>query len=136
MEKIYSKVVEGKLLHFLIRRNDFADGRVDLINSDQFLQCAMLKHDKGKTFPAHQHIWNEWSGKKISQECWVVIKGWVKVLYFDVNGTFLQSYVLGAGDATFTLEGGHTYEILESDSRILEFKTGPYEGQAKDKVFL
>lgn len=136
MERIFSKVEPGKLLHFLIQRSDFEDGRIDLIEPNNFLQLAMLKHDTGKSFKAHQHIWTEWSGRKISQEAWVVIKGWVKVFYYDTNGDFLKSYVIGAGDCTVTLFGGHNYEFLENDSRILEFKTGIYEGQGKDKVFI
>lgn len=126
----------GRLLHFIIRRSDFTDGRVDLIGHEHFLQLAILKHDTGKTFKPHQHIWNEWSGKRIAQESWVVIKGWVRVIYYDTDGSYLKSETLGAGDCTVTLAGGHNYEFLENDTRVLEFKTGPYEGQEKDKVFL
>ena len=32
--------------------------------------------------------------------------------------------------------GGHTYEILESDTLVYEYKTGPYEGQKLDKEFI
>ena len=44
--------------------------------------------------------------------------------------------VLEVGDASFTLEGGHTYTILEDDTLVYEYKTGPYEGQKNDKVFI
>jgi len=44
--------------------------------------------------------------------------------------------VLKAGDASFTLGGGHNYLILEDDTIVYEYKTGPYEGQKNDKVFL
>ena len=44
--------------------------------------------------------------------------------------------VLEPGDASFTLEGGHTYTILEDDTLVYEYKTGPYEGQELDKVFI
>ena len=49
--------------------------------------------------------------------------------------TLLETHILNAGDSSFTLEGGHTYEILEDDTLVYEYKTGPYEGQEKDKVF-
>ena len=42
----------------------------------------------------------------------------------------------GPAEATFTFEGGHNYEIQENDTRILEYKTGPYLGQEHDKVFI
>ena len=35
-----------------------------------------------------------------------------------------------------TFEGGHNYEILEENTLVYEFKTGPYEGIDKDKVFI
>jgi hypothetical protein len=35
-----------------------------------------------------------------------------------------------------TFEGGHTYKSLSSKTRIIEFKTGPYQGIEKDKVFI
>ena len=71
----------------------------------------------------------------IAQESWVVIKGSGKVFFYDTDMALLETHTLSAGDSSFTLEGGHTYEILEEDTLVYEYKTGPYEGQAKDKVF-
>jgi len=48
----------------------------------------------------------------------------------------IDTPILNAGDASFTLEGGHTYEILEDNTIVYEYKTGPYEGQQNDKKFL
>ena len=44
--------------------------------------------------------------------------------------------ILNVGDCSITLEGGHTYTILENDTLIYEYKTGPYKGQENDKVML
>ena len=79
MNKIYSKV-EDKLLHIVYRAEDFMDTRTELVEANQFIQCAYLKLDEGKTFRPHQHIWKSPSyDKVIAQESWVVIKGKVKV---------------------------------------------------------
>ena len=59
----------------------------------------------------------------------------MRVTYFDLDDSILESVFLEAGDVSVTLAGGHGYEIVE-DSSILEFKTGPYLGQELDKVFL
>tara|TARA_R110000850_G_scaffold180956_1_gene306445 strand:- start:231 stop:464 length:234 start_codon:yes stop_codon:yes gene_type:complete len=72
----------------------------------------------------------------IAQESWVVIKGSVEVSFFDTDGDFLEKHVLNSGDSSFTLEGGHTYLILEDDTLVYEYKTGPYLGQNNDKAFL
>jgi len=136
MEKIYSKTQKGQLLHLIYRIGDFRE-RQDVIPPENFIQCATLKMRNGKTFRPHKHIKKERAYKeKIAQESWVVIRGKVKCYFYDLDDTLLATPTLNAGDASFTLEGGHTYEILEDDTLVYEYKTGPYEGQENDKVFL
>ena len=55
MEKIYSKIGEGKLLH-IINRLDEIENRTEVIPEDNFIQCATLKMTKGTTFRPHKHI--------------------------------------------------------------------------------
>jgi len=136
MTKIYSKVEPGLLLHIINRFSDIK-GRIDLIPSDNFIQCSTLKMENGKTFPPHKHIKKERSYKEqIAQESWVVIKGRVKCKLYDIDDELIAEPILEPGDASFTLYGGHTYEILENDTVVYEYKTGPYEGQKLDKEFI
>lgn len=136
MLKIYSKAKPNLLLHIVNRGEDIT-GRTEVIDPDQFLQLATLRMPIGKTFKPHQHIWKP-SPKDtcIAQESWVVIQGTVKVSFYDTDGILLCEEVLRRGDASITLQGGHTYEILENDTVVYEFKTGPYQGQELDKVFI
>ena len=116
MEKIYSKVEEGKLLH-IINRFDDINGRTEVIPENNFIQCATLKMEKDKTFPPHKHITKDRHYKEqIAQESWVVIKGSVKCILFDIDDQIIATPILYPGDASFTLYGGHTYEILEDDT--------------------
>jgi hypothetical protein len=55
---------------------------------------------------------------------------------YDIDDQVIATPILYPGDASFTLYGGHTYEILEEDTIVYEYKTGPYEGQSLDKTFL
>ena len=136
MEKIYSKVEPNKLLH-IINRIEEINNRTEVVPEDNFIQCATLKMEKGKTFKPHKHITKERTHKEqIAQESWVVIKGSVKCIFYDIDDTIIATPILNAGDASFTLYGGHTYEILEDDTVVYEYKTGPYEGQSLDKTFL
>ena len=136
MEKIYSKVQEGKLLHIINRLSEI-EKRTEVVPEDNFIQCATLKMENGKTFPPHKHITKKRTYEaQIAQESWVVIKGSVKCKFYDIDDTLIADRVLYPGDASFTLYGGHTYEILEDDTIVYEYKTGPYEGQKLDKVFL
>jgi cupin fold WbuC family metalloprotein len=136
MEKIYSNIEEGKLLH-IINRLEEIEKRTEVVPENNFIQCATLKMEKNKTFPPHKHITKDRHyAEQIAQESWVVIKGSVKCIFYDIDNTIIATPVLKAGDASFTLYGGHTYEILEDDTIVYEYKTGPYEGQINDKVFL
>ena len=136
MEKIYSKVEPQKLLHVINRLSEI-ENRTDVVPEDNFIQCATLKMESGKTFRPHKHISKTRTHEnQIAQESWVVIKGSVKCIFYDLDDTIIAEPVLYPGDASFTLYGGHTYQILEDDTIVYEYKTGPYEGQKLDKVFL
>ena len=135
IEKIYSKIDSNKLLHIVNRFSDDND-RVNIVPEEHFLQCSILKMDEGKTFLPHKHVWKDGKEKVIAQESWVVIKGKVKCIFYDIDDTIISTPILYPGDSSFTLSGGHTYEILEDNTVIYEYKTGPYEGQELDKEFI
>ena len=139
--KIYkSKIYPEKILHIVYRKDNFSAlknrSREDLVDSNQFLQLSAMKLDLNQTFKPHYHIWKNGEEKIIAQESWVVIKGSVKCSFFDIDGKLLAQPILESGDCSVTLEGGHTYNILEQDTHVYEFKTGPYKGQKHDKKFL
>lgn len=136
MTKILSHIHPEKLLHMIVRKQDIPKGRVNLCPDDQFIQCATLRLPQGTTFKAHQHIWHRFNGDRIPQESWVVIKGTVKVFFYDLDGTLIHTDIIEAGEVSFTFEGGHNYEIMSEDSLVFEYKTGPYSGQENDKVFI
>jgi hypothetical protein len=134
MEKIYSKVDPTVLLHMIVRDSEIECGRTDLVDADNFIQCSSLRLNKGTTFKPHRHIWKNRTWDVIAQESWVVIKGSVKCIFYDLDDTVIAEPILKAGDCSFTLQGGHNYLILEDDTKVFEMKTGKYEGQENDKV--
>lgn len=135
MDEIYSKIENDKLLHLIHRISDFTN-RSELIDANEFLQISSLELTKDQSFLAHKHIWKQLgSALSIAQESWVVIKGTVEVTFYDIDDSKIASYDLSPGDISVTLYGGHSYRVIE-DSLVYEFKTGPYFGQAKDKVFI
>lgn len=121
----------------IVRKGMVQEGRNNLCDDHEFLQCATLRMDKGQTFRAHQHKWYQPGPHlRIPQESWVVITGLVKVFFYDTDGTLLHEDILSPGDASFTFEGGHNYEVMADNTFVYEYKTGPYLGQENDKVFL
>jgi hypothetical protein len=134
VEKIFSETT-GRLLHLIYRKTDFL-GREELVPEQENLQVAALKISVGNKFKPHRHIFKQINQTEtIAQESWVVIAGRVEVDYFDEKDDFIQSVILGAGDCSITLYGGHGYSV-DADSLIYEFKTGPYLGQSLDKVWI
>ena len=136
MIEYYSKIEPIKLLHVVVRKEDLKPGRKDIIPEEHFIQCSHLNMEKGKTFRPHKHIFKNRTRDVIAQESWIVIQGKVKCIFYDLDDTILVEPILNPGDASFTLEGGHNYEILEDNTLVYEYKTGPYEGQALDKTFI
>lgn len=135
MKKIYSKVDTSKLLHLTGSLDDLNESRLDVAPEDEFLQLAILKLEKGKTFKPHKHIFHE-KITNIAQESWFVHKGRVKCIFYDLDDTIISEEVLEEGSFSMTFRGGHNYEILEKNTFVLEYKTGPYLGLELDKTFI
>jgi len=140
MKLIYSKTKPEKLLHIIHRVDEFYtidDGhRRDVVGPKEFIQLSAMNMKEGHTFKPHQHIWKSGEEQCMAQESWVVIKGSVKCILYDLDGVVLEQPVLHPGDCSVTLGGGHNYLILEDDTLVYEYKTGPYRGQENDKVFI
>jgi len=141
--ELYSKIDPDKLLHIVYKIEDIdslttADGlaRCNVVPTDKFLQMAALKMDKGKTFKAHKHIYKNGEKTVIAQESWVVLRGSVKVFFYDLDDKLLATEILKQGDCSITCEGGHNYESQEDNTLVYEYKTGPYQGVEMDKRFL
>jgi hypothetical protein len=135
-DKIYSKVEPDKLLHIVCRPQDLNNSRNDIVEEEQYLQLAILNFNKGKTFKPHKHIYKTVPKSAIAQESWVIMSGKVEVTFYDIDDTIVDKRILETGDLSITLFGGHNYLILEDNTLVLEYKTGPYYGQACDKVFI
>tara|TARA_Y100000593_G_scaffold94577_2_gene194384 strand:+ start:1388 stop:1816 length:429 start_codon:yes stop_codon:yes gene_type:complete len=137
IKNIYSKVQQEVLLHKIIRKEIFLEvERKDISADSEFLQMAVLKMSKGKTFRPHKHIYKQFNGDMIAQESWVVISGKVKVILYDLDDSIIEVETLNPGDVSMTFKGGHNYEVLEDNTFVYEYKTGPYMGQSKDKQLI
>tara|TARA_R110000824_G_scaffold127917_1_gene288573 strand:- start:3636 stop:4064 length:429 start_codon:yes stop_codon:yes gene_type:complete len=141
--KIYSQTQPSTLLHLVQRLKDIKDldmceglGRANIVPDNQFLQLAVLKLADQRSFKPHRHIYKKGEEEVIAQESWVVIEGSVKVFFYDLDNTLLQTTVLYPGDASMTFQGGHNYEAQEKNTIVYEYKTGPYYGIEHDKEFI
>jgi len=142
MIKYYSKADPTVLCHMVYQTpfmHDWVDDsilRTDISPESEYLQAAHIYIPKeGHRFRPHIHrpLAKE---TKITQESWVVLSGLIQVTFYDIDGTLLGQEMLHPGWMSITFRGGHTYESLRDDTNIIEFKTGPYFGQEKDKEFI
>lgn len=135
MKKIYSKVEEGKLLHIINRKNEITQTRNNICPDNEIIQVSCFELPKDKTFKAHKHIKFDKS-VTTTQESWVIIRGSVKAILYDLDDTIISEEILEEGDCSITFYGGHNYYCLEDNTLVYEFKTGPYFGIENDKVFI
>lgn len=135
MKKIFSNIDKEQINHIILRKEDVQSERVNVIEDCEFLQLAAMRLPAGKKFRPHKHVYCE-KISTIAQESWVVITGKVKAFFYDVDDKIIAEEVLWPGDCSITLRGGHTYEILEDNTLVYEYKTGPYLGPDKDKEFI
>lgn len=133
---IYSKVDPSRLLHIIHDITQTKETREDLVPPNNFLQIATIPLKPNQTFKAHKHIWNNFSGPKIAQESWIVIKGRVRATLYDIDNTILEEVILYDGHLSITLEGGHNYIASPEGALVYEVKTGPYQGVELDKEFI
>lgn len=135
MIHVYSAVEPDLMLCVINRGDEIGSNRADLSPQDQYLQCATKKLTKGTTFAPHKH--NELiRTTNITQEAWVFLKGRVAARFWDINDQLIYETELGEGDAAIVFRGGHSFEVLEEDTILYEFKTGPYYGVEKDKTYI
>ena len=134
MDKFYSRTTPSTLLHIVFRRSEIGH-RVNIAPDEEFLQCAAMRLAKGQTFRAHMHVTQE-KVTNIAQESWLVVQGRVKCIFYDLDDSLIAEPILEAGDISMTFRGGHNYLVLDDDTIVYEYKTGPYLGQEFDKTFL
>ena len=91
------------------------------------LQIARWNHPKG--YQCKPHIHNE-SPKTIYmvEEAIFVRGGELRVTFYGEDGEPIATRILREGDICHTLDCGHGYEVLTDDTRVFEFKNGPFPG--------
>lgn len=135
MEKVYSKIKPDILLHIINKNEEINPQRQDLSPETEYLQVACFSVNKEKGVKAHKHIKQIRTGD-ITQESWLVLKGSIEIILYDLDDKPIAKKTLGPGDCLITFRGGHTYKALEDDTTIYEYKTGPYMGKGSDSVVI
>lgn len=116
----------------IIIKHDFSEEGIHFCTPGSYSQqLAYMHHPQGKVISPHVHnIVNR--EVYYTQETLFIKSGKLRVDFFDDAKTYLESYILNAGDVIMLASGGHGFEVLE-ELEMFEVKQGPYAGD-KDKT--
>ena len=123
---------DGVLYAIILKKDDWEKGLNFLTPEETFIQAGTFWYQKGKRCNAHRHIPNE-RPNSLTQECNIILSGSLRARIYDMDGRLIYHRTLRNGDLIIVLKGGHGYEILEDDTRVVECKNGPFVSVEKDK---
>jgi hypothetical protein len=131
VENIYS----GNHLVAIIIPDKFTASGVNFLTPDNLSQqLAFIHHPSGTLINPHCH--NPVSREVLfTQEVLVIKKGVLRVDFYGIDRTYLESRILRAGDVILLTECGHGFEVLE-EVEMIEVKQGPYTGENDKTRFL
>jgi hypothetical protein len=127
------KIMDGdSILAIVIREEDWGEGLNFVSSEEDYLQVGIWGYNQGKKLAPHIHLIAPREVLR-TQEIVFVKDGRVRADIYTEKEEFLKSVGLSKGDTIILLNGGHGYEILEDNTKVLEVKNGPYVGADKDR---
>ena len=127
-------IYEGsKLIAIIKKYEDWKKGLDFVTEDDKFIQVGTWNYDAGKLLDRHEHNLVE-RKSDITQECVFVVSGSMNVYFYSTEREFLKKIKLNQFDYAVIFAGGHSYKILEDDTKIIETKNGPFPGVELDKT--
>ena len=131
-EKIMDKDL---ILAIIIREGDWEEGLNFVSSDDDYQQVGIWGYEKGKNLAPHIHLIVPREVLR-TQEVIFIKEGRIRADIYTKKEEYLRSIELERGDTMILLNGGHGYEILEDNTKVLEVKNGPYIGVDKDRKMI
>lgn len=123
---------EDLVLAIIIRDADWEEG-LSFVSSDMdYQQVGIWGYAKGQNLAPHIHLIQPREVLR-TQEVVFVKDGRIRADIYTEKKEYKKSVELQKGDTIILLNGGHGYEILEDNTKILEVKNGPYIGADRDR---
>ena len=94
-------------------------------------QVAFMNHPKEYNIDPHVHKNVKRILKKTS-EVLIILKGKMKISFFDKKKNFLKNKIVEKDDIIIFLDGGHSFKMI-TKCEFIEVKQGPYMHN-KDKI--
>ncbi len=126
-------IKDGEVTLAIVLRDEDWEGGLNFISAESdYLQVGTWGYEKGKKLLSHIHL-NAPREALRTQEVVLVKEGRLRADIYTEKEALLKSVELKKGDVIVLLAGGHGYEILADNTRVLEVKNGPYVGAEKDR---
>ena len=130
MRVIYDGDIALAVVH---KKNDWKEGLDFITENESYIQVGTWWYNEGKKLATHSH--REYLREaRLTQEIVFVVEGSMVAKIFNSQLELIESVELYQGDLAIMLDGAHGYEILESNTKIVEAKNGPFVSVEKDKV--
>lgn len=123
----------GTKLAVFLRQSEIKKGLNFFSGEKDFIQVGTWRYDKGKLLLPHIHNTDVKRQIDRTQEVVYVIQGRLRATIFSEDEKPVDEVDAEAGDVLIMLAGGHGYEILSDDTKVLEVKNGPYVGPERDR---
>jgi cupin fold WbuC family metalloprotein len=122
-----------KILAIIIKPDYLKKKGINFFTSHSLSQqVAYMSHEKNHIIKPHIH---KKKLKKIydTNECLIILKGEMRVDFFDLKKKYLKSKILKKNYIILLLSGGHGFKILKN-CQFLEVKQGPFKiGKDKER---
>ena len=123
----------GNLLCFAHKPSDWKEG-LDFLTDDALaIQVGTWWYHEGRKLDIHTH--NDYPREtRKTMEFVFVVEGRLLAKVFDSSLTLVSEFTIHAGEFAVFIDGGHGYETLDPDTKVIEVKNGPFVSVEHDKV--
>ena len=130
-ERIYSNQHPDQLLATVFNIDRLDVPRYNAADEHEILQVSAIQLAQGRVVKPHQHLPTE-RNTVGTQESWILWQGRVQVKLYDLDQVLVKEFELGAGDCMVLYRGGHSFTVLDNNTKLIEIKNGPYYGSEHD----
>lgn len=129
---------EGKELVLFYPKSSRTTADKDKINfisdDDHLIQIGIWnEYKKDHNLVAHAHL-SVHRQTLFTHEMFYVESGSIRAYIYDNNNKPIMKLDMLPGDILVQLSGGHTFDVLEEGTTVIEVKNGPFMGRSVDKM--
>jgi len=121
-------ILYGKKVVARVISGDELEGPFKFFTEDEdSLQISRWNHPKGYVCKPHVHNVLPKTILRVN-EAIIVLRGEVLVTFYTLDGKPITNRILREFDICHAMDCGHGYEVLTENTKVVEFKNGPFAG--------